>query len=250
MQTWVPTPTFLYRNYLYKKIVIKDFDKSNILLIGTGNGYFANWLSKNGYNGLAIDISQDAVRFTKETLKKRKNILVKRADLFKFSSKKKFDLILCFEVIEHIEKDKEAIAKIYSLLSPGGNFLMSVPAHMSEWAKIDEIGGHFRRYEKKELLSKIKRAGFKIDFIWSYGFPFLRVVRWISRSGKFVKDFEYDKQIGKRTKKSGLRVEYDPKFKGLVTSNALLNPMFMFMDLFLVTDWGLGYIVKATKPSI
>jgi SAM-dependent methyltransferase len=248
MQSWVPTPTFLYRNYLYKQIVKKTPRNTNVLLIGTGNGYFAKWLSKNKFKGVAIDISKEAVLFTKKELRNNKNIKVLVVDLFKYNPQKKFDLVLCFEVIEHIENDKKALKKIHDLMVPGGEFVMSVPAHMSEWAKIDEIGGHFRRYERKELTKKMENVGFKINIFWSYGFPFLRVVRWISRSGKFVKNFNYDKKVDKRIKKSGIRLEYDPRLKKLVTNSILLTPLFKFMDLFLNSDLGLGYIVEVKKP--
>ena len=40
-----------------------------------------------------------------------------------------YDLVLAWHVLEHIPEDKKAIAEVYRLLKPGGNFLISVPIH-------------------------------------------------------------------------------------------------------------------------
>ena len=54
-ESWAPTPTFLYRNYLYEKIVRSINKKSRYLLIGVGTGYFLNRLEQLGFSGKAID---------------------------------------------------------------------------------------------------------------------------------------------------------------------------------------------------
>lgn len=245
LNNWVPTPTFLYRNYLYEKIISKFSRKSNYLLIGVGTGYFLTKMESLGFKGKAIDISNEAIKIARlNTNSKRTNIQL--GDILKYKSLKKFDFVLSFEVLEHIKDDQLAINNIYKLLKNGGTFVFSVPAHMSKWGEMDVMGGHFRRYERWELIQKLMIAGFKIKTVWTFGFPFLNVIQFISRTGYFTKS-NLDVSKTNKTKKSGIRLDYDPKFKFLLSNNFILTPLFKILNLFVTTDRGLGYIVVAKK---
>jgi SAM-dependent methyltransferase len=68
-----------------------------------------------------------------------------------------FDLIGSFDVIEHIEDDRAALAGIARCLKPGGKFVMTVPAHQWMWSAHDVVNHHQRRYSKAGL-SAVRRA--------------------------------------------------------------------------------------------
>lgn len=243
---WVPTPTFLYRNYLYHKIITKLPRSYRFLLIGTGSGYFLKILQKEGFQGTAIDISSESVSCVKKILDKNK-ILVKKGDILNYQSKEKFDLVFSFEVIEHIKNDHNALSNMHKLLKPGGKLIFSVPAHMKAWGRMDEIGGHFRRYEKKSLTKLLLKCGFTIESFWSYGFPFLNIIQRFSKTGMFVKNFNHGISVNERTKKSGIRTDADPRFSFLYSNKVLLYPFFLIMNFFVKTDLGFGYLVIAEK---
>lgn len=82
-----------------------------------------------------------------------------------------FDCCLALEVLEHIEKDLDALVSWRQLLRHDGQLLLTVPAHMAKWTFEDEAGGHWRRYEKDELCKLVEASGFRIDVCWNYGFP-------------------------------------------------------------------------------
>lgn len=246
---WVPTPTFLYRNYFYKKfskILTKD---DYFLEVGAGNGEFVKYLLNRGLQGDSIDISKEAVKFMRQRLQGIKGINIRKADIFTYQSPKKYNAIFCFETLEHIEDDVGALKKIHQLLKFNGVFMMSVPAHMSEWDKMDEIKGHYRRYEKKELLRKLKKAGFVTKTFINYGFPFLWILRRITKTGRLITS--YSRELGKdaKTRESSIQQEYHPRLKFLVANPLILYPMFKVMDLFIQTDLGFGYIVVADKKK-
>ena len=69
------------------------------------------------------------------------------------------DLILCSDILEHVE-DKEAVKEIKRVLKPKGILIFSVPAHNYLWGPTDMIGLHRKRYEKKDL-RKLFRKSFK-----------------------------------------------------------------------------------------
>lgn len=244
---WVPTPTYLYRNYLYKKIV-KTLPKDGYFLdVGSGNGEFMRILSRYGFRGESIDTSKKAVSLAKKNLKKVKGITIKWGNIFTYNPKTKFDIVFCFEALEHIDNDSLAIKKIHGLLKPDGIFVMSVPAHMSQWTSIDKIKGHYRRYERKELTTKLTKAHFKIRTMLTYGFPFLYILRWISSSGSLISYQRKSTNKDVKSRESSITQDYDPKLKALATNPLILYPIFKFLDLFTKTDLGFGYIVVARK---
>lgn len=245
--TWVPTPSFLYRNYLYRKFSNFLSKDDYFLDIGSGNGEFVKYLLKKGLQGDAIDISKEAVTFMGQQLKGFKGVNIKLANLFTYKPAVKYDVIFMFEVLEHIEDDQLALKKIYQLLKPNGTFILSVPAHQKDWDKIDEIKGHFRHYERKELLGKLKKANFVIESFISYGFPLLWILRKVTKTGKLIKSYTESLTQEEKTKISSLRQEYPPSLKFLVANPLILYPMFKIMDLFLQTDLGLGYIAMVKK---
>lgn len=245
--TWVPTPSFLYRNYLYKKIAQTLPKNSYFLDVGAGNGEFLKVLSKMGFRGESIDISKEAVLHAKKELKGVKNVSAKWGNIYNFKSNKKYDVIFCFETMEHLENDLLAMKKINGLLKNGGIFVMSAPAHMSGWSKMDEIKGHYRRYEQREIKAMHKKARFKIKNIYTYGFPFLLLIRQISGTGKFIKSFTQHLDKDSRGEESSIQQEYNPALKELITNPLILWPLFKIMDLFISTDLGLGYLVVAKK---
>lgn len=51
-----------------------------------------------------------------------------------------------------------------------------------------------------------------------------------------------------KTKESSIEQEYNPKLRFLVNEPILL-PFFKFMDFFLKTDLGIGYIAIGKKPT-
>lgn len=244
---WVPTPAFLYRNYRYLKIASSLPKDLFFLDIGPGNGWFLKKISELGFKGEAIEISNNALKLVRRQIKDCKGVSVKKGDILKSRISKKYDLIFSFEVLEHIKDDRRAIKRVYSLLKPGGLFVMSVPAHTRLWTPLDKMKGHYRRYERGELKTKLENTGFRISSIETYGFPFLLLLRMIAGSGRFLKTSTLSANKDKRSQDSGIQEEYNPRLRYILGNPVLLYPFFKIMDIFLRTDWGLGYLVVAKK---
>lgn len=247
--TWVPTPTFLYRNYRYRKMVGSIRRGSYFLEVGPGNGDFLKYLVKCGFKGEAIDISEKSIADIKRDLGSTTGVIVKKDSIFTYKPKRKYDLISAFEVLEHIKDDVGAIKRIYSLLSPSGRFLVSIPAKMKEWTNIDVIKGHYRRYEKPELYKKLKNAGFTKIKIVDYGFPFLSLLRRVSQKGRHIVTYTQGKNRQVRGKESGIQQEYYPFLKPIVTFPLFTYPFFLITDLFVNSGLGFGFIASAQKPE-
>jgi len=74
---------------------------------------------------------------------------------------KKFDVIYCSNVLEHIENDELVLNELNSKLKNAGSLIIYVPAFQDIYSDLDKKFGHFRRYQKSDLLRKLKNSGFE-----------------------------------------------------------------------------------------
>jgi len=75
------------------------------------------------------------------------------------------DFAFTLNVIEHIEDDVAAIKQLERVLSPDGRLLIYVPALQYLYSGMDHAVGHWRRYSKSELVSKVESAGFDVESV-------------------------------------------------------------------------------------
>ncbi|MBI4404524.1 MAG: class I SAM-dependent methyltransferase [Deltaproteobacteria bacterium] len=84
-------------------------------------------------------------------------------------------LVTCMDVLEHLENDKHFLGLVAGSMRPKGLLLVSVPAHQVLYSEWDRQLGHYRRYSRSDLESKLNGAGLKIRLIrhmWSFMIPF------------------------------------------------------------------------------
>jgi len=71
----------------------------------------------------------------------------------------RFDTVVCFNVLEHIEDDVAALRTFGDVLTPGGRVLIFVPAVQAAYGPLDAELGHHRRYSKPMMADAFARAG-------------------------------------------------------------------------------------------
>lgn len=72
------------------------------------------------------------------------------------------DTIVSSNVIEHIEDDVACLRAMWDLLRPGGAVGLYVPARPELFGSLDKAVGHYRRYKRDELETKLVRSGFLV----------------------------------------------------------------------------------------
>lgn len=111
-----------------------------ILDFGCGPGQFAKLLLKNGKRFVkGYDFSNEAIILAQRANPQHKRSFIVK-DLLKIEKTPAYDVVICFEVLEHITKDIEVIKKIGS----GKRFIFSVPnydykSHVRKFETTDEI---------------------------------------------------------------------------------------------------------------
>jgi SAM-dependent methyltransferase len=157
----------------------------NILDAGSGFGQYDFYLANRNKNWKikGVDVKQEQIDdcnnfFSRTGLN---NVGFEVADLTRFSEPDKYDLILCVDVMEHIEEDVKVLKNYYKSMKKGGMLLVSTPSdqggsdvhdhdHDGTESFIDE---HVRDgYGIAEIEEKMKKAGFsKTEAYYQYGTP-------------------------------------------------------------------------------
>ena len=115
--------------------------------VGAGCGSFTrNYYNDSIKNITLTETDEKNILDLKENFKNFKNIQIFFKSIEKIE--KKFDSILYFHVLEHIENDLKEIEEAKKRLNKGGHLIIIVPAHQKIYGNLDKAVGHFRRYEK------------------------------------------------------------------------------------------------------
>ena len=149
------------RNSALIALVLSRVRGNTVLDIGCGSGFLLGELIKQGKDVYGVEPNHELATL----LRKRYptiSVAEKTVETLDHVSGV-FDTITILDVLEHVEDDVAALQTMYRKLSPDGRLVLVVPAHQSLYGKRDKAMGHYRRYGKKELLSKIRSAGFIIQ---------------------------------------------------------------------------------------
>jgi SAM-dependent methyltransferase len=154
---------------------------AQILEIGCGTGHNLSMLARFGHvEGLELD---DEARALSEKRLGRKVMSSPLPELAGVAERH-YDLIGAFDVIEHIDDDRAALASIATKLKPGGMFMMTVPAHQWMWSAHDVVNHHKRRYSKRSLRALIDASPLElrqIGYFNSLLFPLAVAERAMSK---------------------------------------------------------------------
>lgn len=138
----------------------KKYLKGEILEVGCGIGNFTKSLREYG-SLYAIDIDKNYINEVKKQANVKAgfgNIEIGRY----FFGGRKFDVVVCINVLEHIKRDDQALKNLYKLLKNEGFLILLVPAHPFLFGEIDKSIGHSRRYIQEKLVRQLETFGFKI----------------------------------------------------------------------------------------
>jgi SAM-dependent methyltransferase len=133
--------------------------------------------------------------------------------------------VVMVNVLEHIEDDRQALAALFHMLEPDGRLLIFVPALQALMSKFDRMVGHFRRYHRIDLITKIEDAGGRAQ-ICRY-FDFAGVMPWLL----------LNKVMG--------ATRFNPKFVGI--NDKFVVPMSQALEQLVPPPIGKNIILVALK---
>ena len=135
---------------------------ARILEIGCGTGHNLAMLGEFGHVD-ALELDEEMRGIAEQRLGRS----VMSAPLPELAGvlDRRYDLIGAFDVIEHIDDDRAAVASIAAKLQSGGKFVMTVPAHQWMWSAHDVVNHHKRRYSKRGLRALIEGSPLRLEAI-------------------------------------------------------------------------------------
>lgn len=111
-----------FLSFVLKTLERTDLKGLKVLEIGSGNGYLLSRL---------LDLGADAIGFEPGThgflAARESNLPIINQPFSKDLVEVKFDIILHYAVLEHLEKPLEIITSLQEVLKPDGNMIFSVP---------------------------------------------------------------------------------------------------------------------------
>ena len=137
-----------------------------VLDVGCGWGRTLEALERRGYRAIGADISRRAL----EKLDRPGRELVE-ADLTKPLPEgiEPYDAVLALDLLEHLDDDRAAVARLGAMARPGGVVVVSVPALPDFFTEFDQIQGHRRRYLPETLQAAFERTGLVIERVFYWG---------------------------------------------------------------------------------
>lgn len=173
---------FQARNHIISVVVSQVVSRLRggyrFLEVGCGTGNVLQALEKvcKGGTVIGMDLFGEGLRFARQ----RVSSPLVQGDIHHNPFGTRFEAIGLFDVLEHLPNDIDVLRELRSMLAPGGALLLTVPAHMSLWSYFDEASHHCRRYEQKELVRKLRSAGYKVEFVSQYMATLFPMI-WLGR---------------------------------------------------------------------
>lgn len=157
-----------YNRWVFNNI--EPYLGERILEIGCGVGNITQFL-RNKNLVVGVDVNDRGLKELKERFTHQKNFIFLKGDMSKRRNMLKlrihnFDTVLCLNILEHIRDDRACLKEMNGLLKEEGRIILLCPSYPSLFGTIDKVDGHYRRYSKKDLVTKVDEAGFKIKKVF------------------------------------------------------------------------------------
>ena len=155
---------FLLNNKLINK-------KDKILEIGSGKGVLLNNLFRKGYNIVGLEVNNSFLKRSKKLFGKKLPLYLTKGTKLNFEANS-FDVVLSFDVLEHIPETNNHFQEVRRILKPNGRYLFCIPNKLTNipyeiirqksLTKYKEW--HCSLYSVWGIKKRLKRNNFKTKF--------------------------------------------------------------------------------------
>lgn len=167
-----------YRRQLERYIEIASVTPRKILDVGCAQATLALKLAELGHEVTALDIRPEFIEYAK-TRYTHGNITFLSLNVLDASIPGEYDLIFANQIIEHLVYPESLVAKLCSVLRPGGRIVITTPngdyvrndlpaftelGDRSQWQHLQftaDSDGHFYAYKKDELVKVFAECGLR-----------------------------------------------------------------------------------------
>lgn len=125
-----------------------------VLDVGCGVGYLLNWLGKQGWRGVGVDLSSAAVAAGRRIYP---DLEFFRSSVYDLPfADRSFDAVVSISVAEHLESPRQMVAEMNRVLKPGGALMLSTPEIRSLFKKLFvHDSSHVHEFKKEEIVGLV-----------------------------------------------------------------------------------------------
>lgn len=159
---------FQARNRILLRLFERFVGRSGrILEVGCGTGFVLSGLATRfpDYDLTGAEAFVEGLKFAQGRVPSARFL---QMDATEMPFRDDFDAIGFFDVLEHIPDDEKALVSAHEALRPDGVLIVTVPQHDWLWSSYDDASDHKRRYSRKELVEKVRSAGFRVRSVTSF----------------------------------------------------------------------------------
>ena len=151
-----------YNKYLFD--FVAPYLGNSVLEIGSGIGNMSRYIMQRAEKTYLTEIEERYLLRLKNLFRHLPYVksIKSLAEDLKANLGTKVDSVVCLNVLEHIEKQRDALSAFHHVLNDNGNLILIVPAHQWVYGKTDAAIGHYRRYSKKDISEVLDETGFQV----------------------------------------------------------------------------------------
>ncbi len=162
------------RNFILNNILKKrDLSRNNLLDAGCGIGLASIYYAPRFLSVMGVDLEEYKIKQAKSLANSNKinNVSFAPANLMEvLFTNKKFETIICFEVIEHVNDDTKLLKGLSRLLKKNGELILSFPSKSFMSRIAQKSLDHFKvGYVPSEIKKIIKPLHLKVVEEYSFG---------------------------------------------------------------------------------
>lgn len=239
----------LKKNKKLRKImeILSPLKPKKALDIGCDKGVISYYLRKFfPWEWISCDILEDNIIATKELVKK--NVIKIQEDSIPFEDKY-FDMVICIDLLEHINNDSELLKEINRLLSKGDPFIVSVPNihpllfvnYLARLLGINKEHYNHKRdgYSHKDLRKKLKKHGFRVERKHTVIGPFTELIEF-SLNYIYIKFF--NKKMTEKTSKGSISISNQNDYQKQKKKLKILKIIYPLIYLISLFDFFLSFL--------
>lgn len=129
----------------------------SVLDVGCGTGHGTAALGESARRVVGIDKSEDAIAFCRAS-SSGPNIEYRLADAASLELAESFDLVVSFQLVEHLPDPEDFVRRLKRVTAPGGTILISTPRSLVGLGGKPDNSFHISEMTYAEFLALIERC--------------------------------------------------------------------------------------------
>jgi O-antigen biosynthesis protein len=162
---WWEGPATAYEHWHRYAYAAQFASGKNVLDLASGEGYGSATLAAAAGQVVALDIAENAVKHARMKYRSPNLHFIVGSIMEMPLRNSRFDVIVCFEAIEHIADPEALLIGVKRLLKPGGLFLVSTP-NKPEYKKTEPSNPfHVKELDFEEFQAMLSRHFRRTQFL-------------------------------------------------------------------------------------